>query len=362
MTYKQYNISTTLDTGSETNMISESTARLIHAPITPSSQNAVQADGQSQLSVTGETRINLTFHNKTFSLEALVVKNLDRDVIAGIPFLSEHDITLRPSKRQVNFSDGSSYVYNNLRTFKHPANVKRTSSYILHAPATTVWPNEYLEMTVPPEWDEQDIILEPHSGDGSNRHLSWPPPMITRPKAGKIRIPNSTDQPKVLRKDQQFAQLIPAADPSPTVPSSLPDQSSESVKPTPPIHTISLDESNQLPSDIRSAFKDLHQEFSSVFDPSFPGYNRASGPIKAVVNMGPVEPPQRKGKVPQYSNDKLHELQAKCDKLEKLQVLRKPEDLGITPEYLNPLFLVKKPSGGFRLVTSFGEVAQYSKP
>ena len=98
------------------------------------------------------------------------------------------------------------------------------------------------------------------------------------------------------------------------------------------------------------------------FDPSFSGYNGYSGPIKAIVNMGPVEPPQRKGEVPQYSINKLHELQVKCDELEKLGVLRKPEDISITPEYLNPSFLVKKPSGGFRLVTSFGEVAQYSKP
>ena len=143
MTYKHYNISTTLDTGSETNMINESTARLIHAPITPSFQSAVQADGHSELSVTGETRINLTFHNKTFSLEALVVKNLDGDVIAGIPFLSEHDITLRPSKRQINFNDGSSYVYNSHCTLKHPANVKRASSYILRAPATTLWPDQF---------------------------------------------------------------------------------------------------------------------------------------------------------------------------------------------------------------------------
>ena len=143
MTYKHYNISTTLDTGSETNMINESTARLIHAPITPSFQSAVQADGHSELSSTGETRINLTFHNKTFSLEALVVKNLDGDVIAGIPFLSEHDITLKPSKRQINFNDGSSYVYNSHRTLKHPANVKRASSYILRAPATTLWPDQF---------------------------------------------------------------------------------------------------------------------------------------------------------------------------------------------------------------------------
>ena len=105
------------------------------------------------------------------SLEALVVKNLDGDVIAGIPFLSEHDITIRSAKRQINFNDGSSYVYNNHCTLKHTANVKRTSFYILRAQATTVWPVEYLEMTVPPEWDEQDMIVEPRSGDDINRHL-----------------------------------------------------------------------------------------------------------------------------------------------------------------------------------------------
>lgn len=39
-----------------------------------------------------------------------------------------------------------------------------------------------------------------------------------------------------------------------------------------------------------------------------------------------------------------------------------PEDIGVTAEYLNPSFLVKKTSGGFRLVTAFAEVGQYSKP
>lgn len=31
-------------------------------------------------------------------------------------------------------------------------------------------------------------------------------------------------------------------------------------------------------------------------------------------------------------------------------------------EYINPSFLVKKPSGGFRLVTAFADVGRYSKP
>ena len=40
----------------------------------------------------------------------------------------------------------------------------------------------------------------------------------------------------------------------------------------------------------------------------------------------------------------------------------KPEQVNVHVEYLNTSFLVKKPNGGSRLVTSFGEVAQYSKP
>ena len=31
-------------------------------------------------------------------------------------------------------------------------------------------------------------------------------------------------------------------------------------------------------------------------------------------------------------------------------------------EYLNPSFLMKKPNGGFRLVTAFTDVGRYSKP
>ena len=58
----------------------------------------------------------------------------------------------------------------------------------------------------------------------------------------------------------------------------------------------------------------------------------------------------------------MDELQAKCDELEEMGVLAKPESVGVVAEYLSPSFLVKKPSGGHRLVTAFAEVAKYSKP
>ena len=78
--------------------------------------------------------------------------------------------------------------------------------------------------------------------------------------------------------------------------------------------------------------------------------------------MGPVEPPQRKGRLSQYARHQLLELQQKFDELEALGVFKRPEDINIPVEYLNPSFLVKKPSSGYCLVTAFANVGCYSKP
>ena len=79
--------------------------------------------------------------------------------------------------------------------------------------------------------------------------------------------------------------------------------------------------------------------------------------------MGPVEPPQRKGRLPLYGRDKLTELQQNVDELESLGVVfHRPEDVDVSVEYRNPSFLVRKESGGYRLVTAFTDVGRYSKP
>ena len=59
---------------------------------------------------------------------------------------------------------------------------------------------------------------------------------------------------------------------------------------------------------------------------------------------------------------RLVNLQEKFDDLESQGIFQPPENLGITVEYLNPSFLIKKPNGGHSLVTAFADAGRYSKP
>ena len=58
--------------------------------------------------------------------------------------------------------------------------------------------------------------------------------------------------------------------------------------------------------------------------------------------------------------DQLDLLQSKFDELEAQSIFCRPDDIKVI-EYLNPSFLVKRRNGGFRLVTAFTDVGQYSK-
>lgn len=368
MHHKHHAVKLTLDSGAETNMIKASTAHMIGAPISASSQIALQADGRSQLKIVGETKLYLHRNSQSFKFDALVVENLDVDILAGVPFMCTNDISLRPAKFEITFGDGSTYKYNvDDRPPNRPTAIQRASVHVLRSPSATVWPGEFLQIPVPDDLGCADIAVEPRI-ENKNNPL-WPPPSILTPVAGCIRIPNLTDAPQVLRKNCHFAQAIPLAPMSEKVSTQKvsidPHIGSTSVVTNHTEHNlqqISVDPDSLLPADIKSQFISLHKEFSSVFNSKIQCYNGALGPLQAVVHMGPVQPPQRKGRVPMYARDKLVELQAKFDELEAVGVFAKPEDIGVNVEYLNPSFLVKKPSGGHRLVTSFGEVARYAKP
>ena len=377
-TFYQHNpLTITIDTGAETNLIRAATASAIGCPVLPSCQVAFQADGKTPLSVKGETHVTLTRDELEFSFSGLIVDDLDVDILAGVPFMEDNDISVRPKSKVISVGDSHHFTYRG----SVPSYSTNSRSTILRTTAkTTVWPGDFLDVSISTKDScpaDSLVAVEPHM---SSVESDWPSPGIYQAVGSHIRIFNSTDQPQVFKKHAHVALVSPVFEPPETLPSALCQanlpclyapviHSSSSHKPTSsrvPNHStnITLNPDNVLSEADSAKFSALHQQFESVFDPEFGTYNHKFGSFEAVVNMGSVKPPQRKGRIPQYSRDKLVELQHRFDELDSIGVLAKPESIGITVEYLNPSFLVKKPQSDneFRFVTAFTEVGKYCKP
>ena len=86
--------------------------------------------------------------------------------------------------------------------------------------------------------------------------------------------------------------------------------------------SVSLNPDSVLATDITTKFKAALDEYDNMFDPNFKGYNGASRPFEAHVNIGPEQHPKRKGQLPEYAHSQLLELQEKFDTLERQGVVR----------------------------------------
>ena len=356
----------TIDSGATGNMIRASTVQYLGLKYSNSSQLAHQADGLSPLKVIGEIRVSFMCGNHKLHFEGLVVENLDVDVLAGMPFMEVNDIAIRPSKREICIGGSSVYRYGQFVSDSSRHAIRRAQ--ILRAPPTktTVWPGDYLELSLPEGMSQVDDVfaLEPRV-DLSRSPCDWPAPCFVSSVQGKIRIPNLSSEPQTVLRSEHLCQIRHTYVTETLTPfEDVPPLQEQAQKPPTAVHssTVQVDPSGMLPKSVVSEIHDVLHEFDDVFNPRFGGYNGAVGPFQAEVNMGPVQPPQRRGRLPQYSRGQMEELQHKFDELEGIGVFKRPEDVGVAVEYVNPSFLVKKPTGGFRLVTAFADVGRYAKP
>ena len=145
-------------------MIKSSTANKIGAIIHKTKQTALQADGITPLKVTGEVHLDLSRDSHQLHLDALVVSDLDVDVLAGTHFMATNDISIRPAMQQITIKGTSVKYYCPKSSDSHHHHVRRTQAHLLRAPAvaSVIWPGEYLEMSIPKELEPDiSLALEP---------------------------------------------------------------------------------------------------------------------------------------------------------------------------------------------------------
>ncbi|KAK3085124.1 hypothetical protein FSP39_024755 [Pinctada imbricata] len=354
--YQHHPVHLTIDSWAEVSMIKASFAEYIGAPISKTRQNALQADGVTPLDSIGEVHITLCRDKRVLHLDALVVNDLDVDVLAGMPFMKRNDVGIRPSKNQVTIGDSLVIQYLSDNSPSKVHHVRRAHAYILRSEPTqtVVWPGSFLELKIPNEiHPESTLSMEPRVNRSTTS--GWPKPGTIEAIGGKVRLLNDTTQPQLIRKNDQLCQLHTTGpifynadqheDTSvPLVLNTMGQSRKTGNTGSPQYHSsaVSIDPDNILQDKDRQKLQNLLTTHDAVFDPKFSGYYGGAGKFECHINMGPVLPPQRKGRLPQYSRDMLLALQQKCDELEALGVLKKPEDVNITVEYLNPSIFGKE--------------------
>ena len=176
---------------------------------------ARQADGVTPMDVIGELHCSLTRGQWTFELDALVVRQLDVDILAGNPFMVHNDIGVRPAKRQIEIGGSEIISYSSLSRRTRQPNVRRTQSFLLrncNPNRTVVLPGEYLQFITPSDADSDTLwALEPWLDCPSNVQRkpedAWPPPQQIQSVDHAVCISNMKDSPILLTSGEQLCQV-----------------------------------------------------------------------------------------------------------------------------------------------------------
>ena len=381
----------TLDTGGTTTIVDGGTAEELECNLFPTQQRAFQADGVTELTVLGTTHFELTRKTKTFSIDALVCELKDPTILAGMPFMAEHDVAIRPAKKQIiiDGTDIVDYSSSSTKGKKHSSSC-RVTNFTLRSPSTSViLPGERVEFKLPSHLrKENTVAVEPrydNNFQAFNRQ-PWPAPKIYDIKDGTLMVENNSPEPISMKKNQHVCNIhLEVADSDVSdiisdtcqssaqsakvdsvdvIQSKAPQRSVKPKKVALFTAPVKLNPDGVMSPTETEKFQALLETYDEVFNPEVTVYNQKSGQCYVEVNMGPTPPPQHKGKTPLfYGRNNMVLLQEKFDELVQKGVFKRPQDIGVTVENLNTTFLVKKKdTTDMRLVTDFGSIVDYCRP
>ena len=199
-----------IDTGAESNLISEAFAKKVGIPIKPTTHMVAQADGQSMLCTVGKTRnVQLSRGAHVFNFDALIIRDLGSDIIVGEPFLEKHDIGVRSARKQIIVKGRDVISYAQHDSPSSPI-TRRIFTFLCRAPTsnTTILPGEYISVAAPGSFTDRDtVVIEPRVDSHSPSAGIWPKIQLTSVIGGQIHVPNDSDEPILLKKNDHFCQI-----------------------------------------------------------------------------------------------------------------------------------------------------------
>ena len=200
--YDNHVLCITLDSGAEVNMIHASTATLLGIDIQKTNQKVLQADGSTPLEIVGETCFDVIREDLTLHIEALVVKDLDVDCLAGIPFMSTNDVSIRPARQEIMVGDSHTIQYYTSQE-RVRGHIRRAHAFTSSSPPATRRPRSHSDIEEHRSMSQQICLEDEESyAEICHAHAIWPEAETQRAGRGRYLI-NDVSASKQPEKDEQ---------------------------------------------------------------------------------------------------------------------------------------------------------------
>ena len=120
--------------------------------------------------------------------------------------MEKNNASIHPSRREVILGDNHVYTYGSSPQPSTAHTIRR--SHIVRAPSpSTFWPGDFVEIDLPSNMlsSENTFSVEPHIV--TEQSMSWSEPCLVSSVSGKLRIPNLTSAPRVLKRNKHFCRV-----------------------------------------------------------------------------------------------------------------------------------------------------------
>ena len=377
VTFNNKRVTLLVDEGAEINCIDADFAIKNNIRLESSSQTAKSA-GNKDLVILGQAvddvYVDTLFQSSHVSINlgrATIIKNLGAEMILGEPGKAQNSISTDPKNRLIFADREGKFMakpyFDQLGTTSSICRVQETS--------ITIFPEEYATFAVPEHLHNSDIAVTPRRGYGEYFEAR------VLHVGSSVKLRNISGFPVNLKKHDQVADIR-----STTV-IHLPGEDSDSsdsdkkinllhyhsednfkFSPTvieqekPDISKIKVDPQGQMPEEMRAKFHSVNERFKHIFT-STPGrYTGYYGDCDTSLQF--TQPPVQTRKVAQanYDPEKKLKLAQKMDELIAAGILMRPEQVGVSAEFISPSLLVPKiEKDTWRLVTDFTHLNKFVK-
>ena len=315
----------TIDEGSEINVIDMNFAKSTNISFSRTTHNATAA-GSHSMSIAGETSENVILHKNhnnswiRFNLgKCIVVNNLGCPILIGEPGKKDNKISTDPSNKIIYTIDvnGSSVAvpYEDNKTLFNRSFICRLQT------DHVVYPGDTLNINIPSMLQtEKSVIFTPRYPSLKSQPLQ---DQVCKVQGSIINISNTSSLPVKIDKNIHFGDLTPAGIDRPLKPTANATYNTHTVHKIDDIKTASVDPDNILSTQWKNHFTSILTDFSDIITPVPGCYNGFYGNIDCSINFIQPPPASNKARLPSYPHEKLVQMAAQMDEMEKFGVLKK---------------------------------------